>query len=71
MLTLVDVKGFKATTGPQSLGYHSIDRDVLILPDVAVQDFTSSIEQILKPIFDTVAQSAGLPESPAKRKQGG
>ena len=70
MLTLVGVKGFKATTGPQTLGYYSIDRDVLILPDVAIEGFDSSIGQILKPIFDTVAQSAGLPESPSTGKQG-
>lgn len=69
MLTMIGVKGFKASTGPQTLGYHSIDRDVLILPDVAVEDFNSSIEQIMKPIFDTVAQSAGLPESPSNRGQ--
>lgn len=63
MLTLVGV-----TTGPQTLSHHSIDRDVLILPDVVVQNFDSSIDQVLQPIFDTVAQSAGLSESPAKKK---
>jgi hypothetical protein len=68
MLTLIGVKGFKATTGPQSLGYHSIDRDILILPDVAVENFEANIARVLKPIFDTVAQSAGLRESPGNQR---
>jgi len=66
MLTLIGVKGFKATIGPQSLGHYTIDRDVLFLPDVAFEDFGQPIDQTLKPIFDTVAQSAGLAESPRR-----
>jgi hypothetical protein len=63
MVTLLGVKGFKATTGPRTFSAHSIDRDTLILPDVMIESYESSVGPILKPIFDTVAQSAGLSES--------
>jgi len=63
MVTLLGVKGFKATTGPRTLGSHTIDRDVLILPDITMEGFEEPIGTLLKPIFDIVAQSAGLAES--------
>jgi hypothetical protein len=63
MVTLLGVKGFKATTGPRTFGQHTIDRDALILPEVMMESFDAPIGRLLKPIFDTVAQSAGLPQS--------
>jgi hypothetical protein len=37
----------------------AIDRDMLILPDVLVEDFGQAPAMILKPLFDTVWQAAG------------
>jgi Putative DNA-binding domain len=65
MLTLIGVKGFKASTGPQTLGHYGIDRDVLILPEILLErDELSFLD--LKPVFDTLAQAAGLPEAPMR-----
>lgn len=36
-----------------------IDRDVLLLPEVVVEDFNVESDQILKPLMDTLWQSAG------------
>lgn len=64
MVTLLGVKGFKAINRFPTFGSYSIDHDTLILPDVMIESLESSLfEQILRPIFDTVAQSAGLSES--------
>jgi len=65
MLTLIGVKGFRASTGPRTLGHYGIDRDVLILPEVLLERYELSLQD-LKPVFDTLAQAAGLPESPTR-----
>lgn len=66
MLSLLGVKNFRVTTGPQSFSPDAIDRDSLILPDVLVEEFADAAaagnqaSTILKPVFDAVAQAAGL-----------
>jgi hypothetical protein len=37
-----------------------IDRDLLILPETMVQDFSTPIEKILKPMFDLVWNASGF-----------
>ncbi len=46
------------------------DRDDLLLPDVAVQDFADDAPAVLKPAFDTMWQAAGKPGSPNYDKDG-
>jgi hypothetical protein len=70
LISFLGVRGFKASTGPSTLSGYSIDRDSLILPDVMIESLDSPIAQVLKPVFDTVAQSAGLPESPGSKATG-
>jgi hypothetical protein len=41
----------------------TIDRDVLTLPDVVVQDFQATPAAILRPAFDVLWQAGGLPRS--------
>jgi hypothetical protein len=40
---------------------HTIDRDMVLLPEVLVEDYDTKAYQILKPIFDALWQAAGLP----------
>jgi hypothetical protein len=71
LVTLLGVKGFKVTTGPTllDLSVDSIDRDTLFLPDMVMDEFADEAgasEQagaLLKPVFDALAQAAGLPKS--------
>lgn len=77
LLALLGVKGctFITETG-RSQAHHPlnrhrfIDRDVLLLPDVLVDDYGQPVETVLKPIFDAAWQSAGWPGSPNYNKEG-
>lgn len=41
----------------------TVDRDLLVAPDVLVNDFSIPAEKILKPLFDYFWNVAGYPES--------
>lgn len=63
MLSMIGVKGYKMILGPRySLRNRVpvIDRDVLLLPEVVLEDFCEEPATILRPIFDTVWQSVGF-----------
>ena len=68
LLSLVGVKGASMPSGPRSYidpeQVLAIDRDVLILPDVLVEDFGQAPTLILKPLLDAVWQAAGHMGSP-------
>jgi Putative DNA-binding domain len=60
-LTFTDMKGLRMPIGDS--GYHfgtPIDRDLLILPETMVQDFSMPAEKILKPMFDLVWNASGF-----------
>jgi len=63
MLSMIGVKGFKMATGPRFV-FRSrvpvIDRDILPLPEIVLEDLSGDPAAILRPIFDSVWQSAGL-----------
>jgi hypothetical protein len=40
-----------------------IDRDVLVLPDVMVEDFGGDPSQIMRPLFDMIWNASGLERS--------
>jgi hypothetical protein len=63
MISLLGVRGFRVTTGQTTFSGNVIDRDALILPDVVLDDFAVDPGILLKPIFDAIAQAAGLPGS--------
>lgn len=65
LVVLLSLVGVKGATMPGGSSYvdpdqlRAIDRDVLILPDVLVEDFSQAPALILKPLFDAVWQAAG------------
>ena len=62
MVSLFGLKGFDLTTNsPWHSVSSQIDRDTLLLPDVLLEDYSSPPDVVLKPIFDTFWQSAGIP----------
>jgi hypothetical protein len=63
MVTLVGTRGARITTGSLYFSQNAIDRDPLILPEVVVEDMSQRADRILKPVFDALWQSAGLPGS--------
>jgi hypothetical protein len=63
MLNLVGVKDAILIPGENFFRYRTtgnpIDRDVLTLPEVIIDDMNQSISKLLKPTFDALWQSAG------------
>jgi len=60
-LTMIGVKGYTMPVEARKFAPNDvIDRDILSLPEVVVDDFSRSPEVIMKPIFDAVWQSAGF-----------
>ena len=61
MVTLFGLKGYVLATGSARPAYGSppIDRDILLLPDVLLENFETPPDVLLKPIFDAFWQSAG------------
>ena len=62
MISLSGVKGYTMAT-PDA--YHltratPIDRDVLLLPEIIVEEFDQQISSLLRPAFDAVWQGAGF-----------
>jgi hypothetical protein len=64
-LTLLRVKDFRIVRERET-GFpigRGIDRDELLLPEVIVEDFPVDVPALLRPIFDTLWQSAGSDRS--------
>ncbi|MCE5268433.1 MAG: ATP-binding protein [Planctomycetaceae bacterium] len=73
MLSMVGVKGFTMILGPRYSFRNRvpvIDRDLLLLPEIVIEDLNDEAATILRPIFDTVWQSAGLTGSSNYNKDG-
>lgn len=66
-MTLVGVKGFSIphTEFPDFIGeIHNIDRDIIFLPEIVIEDYDISPEKILKPNFDLLWNACGFPGCP-------
>ncbi len=64
MLSLVGVLGFKMGVSDHVYGEEAeIDRDVLICPEVLIEDFGSEVDAAMKIAFDTVWNATGWPGS--------
>lgn len=73
MLSMIGVKGLKMILGPRYSFLRRVpvmDRDMLLLPEVLLEDFDKEPATILRPIFDAVWQSAGLAGSANYNKDG-
>lgn len=65
MLSLLGVKGYEMGVNfgfGRSFG-SPIDRDVLLVSEVMVEDLNFNLPQVMKPIFDTVWNAAGYSQS--------
>jgi Putative DNA-binding domain len=76
MMSIIGVQGFEfATSTELGVGYytHRVDRDDLVLPEVLVQDVTTSPTDLCRPMFDTLFNAAGFakwPEYEAYKRHG-
>jgi len=59
-VTLVNIKGYKMETRHILHPYsNEIDRDILLIPGIVVEDLEKPIDSQLKPIFDSIWNSCG------------
>ena len=73
MLSLIGIVDFTLYLG-ESTGFynpsHEIDRDILAIPDVLIEDYGADLAQTLRSVFDTLWQSAGMERSLSYDEQG-
>lgn len=64
-LTLVGVKGYSMAISKRWLvrEVSTIDRDVLLLPEVVVESYEAAAKNVLKPCFDAIWNACGFPRS--------
>ncbi len=63
-LTLIGVKGYSMSTSRFFEGEsHLIDRAVLLLPEVIINNYEINAQKVLRPIFDSVWNSCGFSKS--------
>lgn len=71
MLSLLGVKGYRMSAGRSWFDRgQTIDRDVLLVPEVVVEDYGLKASAILRPAFDTVWQACGWDRSKCYDDQG-
>lgn len=64
MLSLVDVLGcYIWMESPAFLFSHTIDRNILMIPDVLIENYDCDAAMVMKPIFDMVWNAGGRPRS--------
>lgn len=64
LVTLHGVKGLtlaRNSPWPVFVNVESIDRETLLLPEVIIEDFTTPVDVILRPVLDAIWQAGGLP----------
>jgi hypothetical protein len=67
-LTFVGVKGYFMSVGQgeyKHRGEDEIDRDILLLPEVIIENYNTALEDVLKPCFDAMWNACGFPRSPS------
>jgi hypothetical protein len=71
-LVLSGVRGCRITAGPQFRfdGEARIDRDIVFVPDMVVEDISREPSAILRPLFDVLWNAGGWPASPFFRADG-
>jgi hypothetical protein len=64
-LTMVGVKGYYMETGQRFWrgDREVIDRDILVLPEVEVENYDVKAESLLRPCFDAVWNACGYARS--------
>lgn len=70
-VTLVGVKGYSMPVDRTCRFENTpIDREVLILPEVMVETYECKIDEVLRPIFDSMWNAGGYVKSPNYDKEG-
>lgn len=62
MLTITGVKECRLYFGERLFiddGTHSLNRDIMVIPEVIMEDFNTPIDVVIRPIFDLIWQAAG------------
>ena len=62
-LTLAGVKGYWMDSDPIGITEEPIEKDVLLLPEIVIENFDFEVEDILKPCFNAVWNACGFPRS--------
>ncbi|NUQ75437.1 MAG: ATP-binding protein [Polyangiaceae bacterium] len=64
-LSLLNFRNATIPPNPESPGddVYSVDRDMLLLPDVLVRDYGDALHTLMRPAFDALWQAAGVPKS--------
>jgi len=69
-LTLVGVKGYSMDVNleidPERFStdeVHTIDRDILLLPEIVIQSYDVNAKDVLRPCFDSIWNACGFPRS--------
>jgi hypothetical protein len=65
-LTLVGVKGYSMAVDRQRYWVdevHTIDRDILLLPEIVIESYDVIAKDILRPCFDSIWNACGFPIS--------
>jgi len=65
-LTLLGVKGYSMGidgTGFRTRETLTIDREVLLLPEIVIESYDAKAEEVLRPCFDSVWNACGFPRS--------
>lgn len=63
MLSLLGVKDYIMATNNFFYQAYPIDRDILLVPEVIVEDYTAEASDILRPAFDAIWQACGWERS--------
>lgn len=72
-LTLLGVKGYSMGINTWRHRFHethTIDRDILQLPEVMVENYDDKAENVLKPCFDSIWNACGFPRDLYYNEQG-
>ena len=65
-MSLLGVKGYSMAVDKWRFGIddvHTIDRDILLLPEIVIEDYEVSAKDILRPCFDSIWNACGFPRS--------
>ena len=62
-LTFVGVKGYSMTREPIGIEDDTIEKDILLIPEIVIESFDFEVNKILKPWFDAVWNACGFPRS--------
>lgn len=71
MLSLLTISNYTIYPGERFFSEgHTIDRDILVVPEIVAESFDYDPAEVMKPVFDTVWNAAGWEGSINYNKEG-